>query len=149
MIFWRISNHETLNGAGGLEAEGRWHTAGRRIVYCAPNPATALMEVLVHFKIDLDGAPVNFRYLEIEAPDGISGETVNADAFGSDWRGDQAATQRRGDAWLKTGTSALLHVPSVIVPATWNVLLNPLHPESEQIRVIKIHYHGIDQRLFR
>jgi RES domain-containing protein len=149
VIFWRISNYETLDGAGGLEAEGRWHTAGRRIVYCAPNPATALLEVLVHFKIDLDGAPVSFRYLEIEAPDNITEEAVDSVALGSDWRGNQAVTQRCGDEWLESGQSALFLVPSVIVPATWNVLLNPLHPQSEQIRLVKVHRHAIDRRLFR
>jgi len=149
VIFWRISNYETLDGSGGLEAEGRWHTAGRRIVYCAPNPATALLEVLAHSKIDLDGAPVTFRYLEIEAPDNISAETVNPEALGPDWQGCEAATQRCGDDWLKSGRSALFRVPSVIVPATWNVLLNPLHPESKQIRVVQIHRHAADQRLFR
>ena len=33
MILWRVSNHSTLDGSGGLSAAGRWHTAGRRIVY--------------------------------------------------------------------------------------------------------------------
>jgi len=61
VILWRVSNHISLDGAGGLSAPGRWHTAGQRIVYCAPNPATALLEALVHAKIDFEDVPVNFR----------------------------------------------------------------------------------------
>src|SRR5437879_2331494 len=48
------SDHAELDGAGGLLAARRWHTRGSRIVYCAPNPATSLVEVLVHIEIDSD-----------------------------------------------------------------------------------------------
>src|SRR2546429_6312150 len=37
MILWRISNHTTLDGRGGLYASGRWHTEGRPIVYLSEN----------------------------------------------------------------------------------------------------------------
>jgi RES domain-containing protein len=149
VILWRISDHSTLDGAGGLSAPGRWHTAGQRIVYCAPNPATAFLEVLVHTEIDLDDVPVNFRYLEIDAPDALALEDVDTSGFGEDWRTDLAATRRAGDRWLQSGRTALLRVPSVIVPATWNVLINPRHPESGQVRIVRGHSHGIDLRLLR
>ena len=49
MELWRISNYADLSGAGdGLLAAGRWHTRGRRIVYLADHPASALLEMLVH-----------------------------------------------------------------------------------------------------
>ena len=114
----------------------RWHTAGRRIVYCAPNPATALLEVLVHAEIRIENVPVNLRYLEIEAPDLLAIEEVDVHALGQSWRTDPVATRRAGDEWLQSGRTALLRVPSVIVPATWNLLINPRHPESGQIRII-------------
>ncbi|MBI3680362.1 MAG: RES family NAD+ phosphorylase [Acidobacteria bacterium] len=43
MTLWRVTNHVRLDGGGGLRAPGRWHTRGRRIVYCAPDPAAALL----------------------------------------------------------------------------------------------------------
>ncbi|MBI1786171.1 MAG: RES family NAD+ phosphorylase [Acidobacteria bacterium] len=149
MILWRISNHSTLDGGGGLSAPGRWHTVGQRIVYCASNPATALLEVLVHAKIDIEDVPVNFRYLEIVAPDRLAIEDVATSGLGESWRTDLAATRRTGDRWLRSGGTALLRVPSIIVPATWNVLINPRHPASAQIRIIRDHRHGIDPRLLR
>ena len=149
MILWRISNHSTLDGGGGLSLSGRWHTAGQRIVYCAPNPATALLEVLVRTEIDIDDVPVNFRYLEIEAPDALASTSSTASALAQLWRTDLLATRRAGDQWLQSSRTALLRVPSVIVPATWNVLINPRHPDSAQIRVIRTLGHGLDPRLFR
>ena len=118
-------------------------------MYCAPNPATALLEVLVHGKIDLEDMPVAFRYLEIEAPDSLAVEDVDTGALGQSWRTDLGATRGIGDQWLHSGRTPLLRVPSVIVPATWNVLINPRHPESSQVRVIRTHSHGLDLRLLR
>ena len=149
MILWRISNHAVLDGGGGLSAPGRWHTVGQRIVYCGSNPATALLEVLVHANIDMEDLPVNFRYLEIDAPDTLAVEEVDAGGLGKSWRTDLPATRRTGDGWLRSGRTALLRVPSVIVPATWNVLINPRHPDSAQIRIVRQHSHGIDPRLLR
>ena len=97
MILWRISDHPELDGAGGLRVPARWHTLGRRIVYCAPNPAAALVEVLVHIEIDADDLPDPLQYLEIEVPDTISTKTVDVDGLGRNWQKNEAATRRAGD----------------------------------------------------
>jgi RES domain-containing protein len=149
VIVWRISNHLSLDGAGGLSAPGRWHTVGQRIVYCAPNPATALLEVLVHAKIDIEDVPANFRHLEIDVPDSLAIEDVDMDGVGRSWRTDLAATRRAGDNWLQSGRTALLRAPSVIVPATLNILLNPRLPESGHIRIVRDYCQEIDLRLLR
>ncbi|MCC6586587.1 MAG: RES family NAD+ phosphorylase [Bryobacterales bacterium] len=130
MTVWRISNHRTLDGVGGYRASGRWHTRGRPVVYCAPNPATALVEVLVHLEVDVEDPPANFHYLEIDVPDSISREPVSTGDLGPGWRLDLERTRKAGDQWLAAGRTALLIVPSVLVPATWNLLLNPLHPDA-------------------
>ncbi|HWB85313.1 MAG TPA: RES family NAD+ phosphorylase [Bryobacteraceae bacterium] len=149
MILWRISNHPALDGAGGLRAAGRWHTRGQRVVYCAPNPAAALVEVLVHLEIDAADLPRSLRYLEIDGPDSASVETLDSRILGRNWPTNLATTRRAGDAWLRSGRTALLRVPSAIVPATWNVLINPLHRDSAAIRVVHIHDHAVDLRLLR
>ena len=149
MTLWRISDHPELDGAEGLLASGRWHTRGSRVVYCAPNPATSLVEVLVHIEIDSGDLPDPLRYLEIEAPDDISRETVNVDGLGRNWQANVEATRTAGDEWLRSGRTALFRVPSAIVPATWNVLIHPEHRQSTRIRTIRIHRHAIDPRLVR
>lgn len=147
MTLWRIGGHRRLDGAGGLLAPGRWHTQGSRIAYCAPNPATALVEILVHIEIDAGDLPDPLQYLEIDAPDTISTKSIDVGALGRHWQKDQMATRRAGDEWLRAGSTALLRVPSAIVPATWNVIVNPRHPESAKVQVVRVHIHGIDPRL--
>lgn len=111
MILWRVSNHLPLDGGGGLRASGRWHSVGRRVVYCAPNPASALLEVLVHAGLDFDELPIHLQYLELEAPDTLSMETVAPDVLVEGWENNVGRTRRAGDEWLGTVRSALFGFP--------------------------------------
>jgi RES domain-containing protein len=147
VTLWRASNHTTLDGGGGLRASGRWHNRGKRIVYCAPNPSTALLEILVHAEIDVQDIPVAIHYLEIEVPDSIAVESLDPGAPATAWRKEKSRSI--GDEWLNSKRTALLRVPSVIVPATWNVLINPGHAESGRIRILRTHRHAFDRRLMR
>ncbi len=102
---------------------------------------------LVHAEIDVEEIPVSFRYLEIDVPDSISTETLNVEVLPGNWRSNLPATRGAGDEWLRSGRTALLRVPSVIVPMTWNVLVNPRHPDSQQVRIIHTYEQVIDPRL--
>ena len=55
-----------------------------------------------------------------------------------DWRAMTTWTRATGSEWLSTGTSALLEVPSVIVPFGKNYLMNPLHPDAPHLRVAEV-----------
>lgn len=136
-----------LDGGGGLRVSQRWHTRGRPVVYCAPNPATALLEVLVHLEIDVDDLPTQYRFLKIEAPDTITIEHVERTALPSDWLENSLATRRIGDTWLQSRRTALLEVPCVLVPETFNLLLNPLHPDATQVRIVEVIEYPLDTRL--
>jgi RES domain-containing protein len=149
VILWRISNHLALAGDGALRASGRWHSRGRRVVYCAENPATALLEILVHFEIEIRDLPARYRLLKIAAPDDVRAERVSLDDMPSDWPEKTEVTRAIGDRWLASGSTALLRVPSVLVPETFNVLLNPVHQDAKRIVVTRVSEHVIDPRLLK
>ncbi|OGA00784.1 MAG: hypothetical protein A2Z64_06350 [Betaproteobacteria bacterium RIFCSPLOWO2_02_67_12] len=147
---WRISNHADLTGRGGLRAGGRWHSRGHPVVYTTQHPAAALLEALVH--LELDGSerlPRRFRLLEIEAPDALPTGSLRAASLARNWRDDEQRTRALGDAWLRAGRSALLFVPSAIVPRTRNCLLNPLHGDAARLRIVSAVRYPFDARLFR
>lgn len=148
MILWRISNYPTLDVAGGLVVSGRWHTKGHPVVYCTWNPATALLETLVHMEIDAEDRPERFQVLKIEGPDALSIEKIEPDTLPANWPADTDTTQSIGDRWLDEQRSLLLEVPSVLVPETSNVLVNPLHPEMSHLKIIRVYEHAFDARLF-
>lgn len=149
MILWRISNHLSLAGDGALRASGRWHTRGRRVVYCAQTPAAALLEILVHFEIDVRDLPVRYKLLKLEAPDDVEVEQVSRDQLPTDWIENTDVTRATGDAWLAKSRSLLLLVPSAVVPETFNILLNPAHSNADRIAIAQVSDHAIDPRLLR
>jgi RES domain-containing protein len=102
---------------------------------------------LVHAEIDIEDLPATLRYLEIDAPDSVRAEEVDIPNLEPHWKEDLAITRRIGDDWLRDAQSGLLRVPSVIVPETWNVLLNPRHPDAGRVRILRLYTHPIDPRL--
>jgi RES domain-containing protein len=149
VILWRISNHLSLMGDAALRASGRWHTRGRRIVYCAQSPAAALLEILVHFELRPDDLPVRYRLLKIAAPDDVAVDYISPDQLPTGWGERPDVTRAMGDAWLVKGHSPLLIVPSAVVPETFNALLNPGHQDAGRIVITQIDEHAIDPRLFK
>jgi RES domain-containing protein len=93
------------------------------------------------------------RYLvEIEVPPAVwrARITLAAHKLPPQWDAIAAgmAGASLGSAWLADQKSALLLVPSVIVPEEYAVLINPAHPRASAIssRVVrKLEYN----RLFR
>jgi RES domain-containing protein len=145
MELWRISNYADLSGGGGLQAAGRWHTRGRRIVYLADHPASALLEMLVH--MDRDLLPASYRLLRVVVPETIVADRVGDDALAFDWRIQPALTRQIGDQWLDRSSTALLQVPSVIVPLGKNFLLNPGHPDATKVAIVEVVNAPLDPRL--
>ncbi len=146
MVLWRISNYDSLDGIGGLLASGRWHSRGRPILYLTLHPATALLETLVHMEIDAEDRPAHIQVLKIGAPDTASRQVVEADSLPSGWRGDTLSTREIGNRWLASRASLLLEVPSVLVPETANILVNPAHPEAGALEITQRWEHPLDPR---
>lgn len=143
---WRISPFADLSGRGGVIASGRWHSAGRPVVYLAEAPSGAMLEALVHLELDPEDVPDTYQLLRVDIP----GDASIFDAPGLDegWADDLSITQSIGNEWLVEGDSLLLRVPSAIMPHTRNYLMNPAHPEAEEVTFEPERWH-FDKRLFR
>jgi len=57
------------------------------------------------------------------------------------------ALREVGDEWLQSGCSLALRVPSAVVPAEENVLVNPEHPEFEAVTIDGPFDLEVDDRL--
>jgi RES domain-containing protein len=147
MFLWRISNHRTLDGRGGLETSARWHTQGGPIVYLAESVAGALLGVLVHLELSPVLLPKSYRLLKVKVPDDLSMDTLSASDLGETWINDETLTRTVGDQWLASKRSALLQVPSAIAPETLNVLLNSAHEEARRLKIVSHREYPWDLRL--
>lgn len=142
MLLWRVSDFAELSGIGGTLTSGRWNSEGRPIVYSAESSALALLEVLVG--LVTKRAPADYQLLRIEAEDGLK-QTLYPDNAVP----ELSRSRAWGDAWLVAGKTVLARVPSAIAPFSYNILINPLHPEASRVRVAAASRWPWDKRLFR
>jgi RES domain-containing protein len=149
MRVWRMSNFADLSGDGGLAAAGRWYSRGRRVVDLSDHPASALLEVLVHLQVDADDLPATYRLLAIDVADTATIDEVDPVELPEQWHRDVTVSRARGDAWLRSGRTALLRVPSAIVPSAFNWLLDPTHADAARVRITDIRTVPFDRRLLR
>ena len=145
---WRISNHRSLSGEGGLRYSARWHTAGKPIVYLAASPAGALIEILVHLELEKDELPPAYTLLQVRVPSNLAIEELRTPSK-ADWKNDLTLSRNIGDKWLKGPKTALARVPSAILPNTFNYLLNPLHHDAKHARIVSSTKAIFDPRLLR
>jgi RES domain-containing protein len=142
MQLWRISNFADLSGRGGVEHGSRWNRKGIAIVYCADHPSTSLLESLVHYS--KWNVPDSYQLLAIDGPDETEIEQAQLPA---NWQDDELITQDIGTNFLSGMKSALLRIPSVVMPQASNYLLNPAHPDASQFRVTQTWRYPFDSRL--
>ena len=156
VILWRIAQEtreyraDDLSGAGAAKVSGRWNSIGKATVYTSRSVALAYLESLALLGGE---APRNRFLIRISVPDRIWERALwgKEKDLPRTWRAEpsgQASTQF-GDKWLVAGKSALLCLPSVIVPEDTNVLINPAHIDANHITV-KVHRQLLyDPRLLR
>jgi RES domain-containing protein len=142
---WRVSRHRDLAGVGGLRAPSRWHERGVPVVYLAESPAGALLEACVH--TSANDVPPNYTLLEVEADARISLEHLDVSTLPAGWINRLAVTREIGAAWLREQRSCLLRIPSALVPATLNVMLNPLHVDAQRLRIKSVIKYPFDPRI--
>jgi RES domain-containing protein len=148
MDLWRISNHKSLSGEGGLKYSARWHSAGRRIVYLAESPAGAMLEILVHLEMEENELPRRYTLLRVNVPSELAVEEFVVPS-GDAWKQDHKLSRNLGNHWLDRRTTALARVPSALLPNTFNYLLNPMHADAKHVRVAAVVRAEFDPRLVR
>jgi RES domain-containing protein len=58
------------------------------------------------------------------------------------------ASKRFGDGWAAVNSSLGLLVPSVVASEEKNLMLNPLHPRFQEVRVLSKQRVVLDKRLY-
>ena len=136
-----------FSGEGARRIGGRWTPAGYRVVHTASSIALAVLETLVH--VDPSVMPTH-RVIAVDVPEDIPVTAIAVADLPDDWRRTPPSLKLKeiGKAWLDVGETALMQVPSVIVPEEPNYLLNPLQPDFTQLAIRAPAQFEIDRRLF-
>ena len=102
-------------------------------MYTSTSTSLALLEIVVH--LQKSAAIPAYRRVEIEIPENLVLQKEVKDLPpGWDATDEELLVSRSiGDRWLQEQSSTGLMIPSVVVRDEYNVLLNPDHPQFDQI----------------
>lgn len=154
MLAYRIATEavaysaDDMSGTGAKTDGGRWNSIGIPLLYTSPTIALTVLETVVHFPTS--GLPFNRYLVEIDIPDAVWLARQEIDHLtapvGWDALPAGRASVRYGDQWVASGSSAILLVPSVIVPEEQNILINPAHPDAAGITAKSVRRWSYDPR---
>ena len=134
---WRLTKTRHLatawDGEGARTSGGRWKSVGTAVVYTSATLSLALVETLVHVP---SGVLPAYTAVPIEFDDSLVAVVDTAD-LPPNWKDQPAPPETRaiGDSWVGSSKSALLRVPSVVVPSEFNYVVNLRHPDFGRIRI--------------
>lgn len=146
---WRIDNARyaasSFSGKGAAAAGGRWNPAGVHVVYASRHLATAALEKFIHLPQPIPSAmkfvrfQIHFNGVAVERPKRLP-RGWNAEPAGT-------ASQELGHAWFTSGRTAILAVPSAILPDEENYVLNPGHADFSKLTISAPEEFSFDPRL--
>ncbi len=138
------AGRSAFSGEGARLYGGRWNSQGVPVAYTAGSRSLALLEILVHLE-----TPRLLRHYLLVPVTCSRAEVGVLDTPPEDWRMHPAprSTQRAGDEWVQAARSPVLRVPSVVVPAEWNYLVNPRHSGFAGLDIGAPEVLDVDERL--
>lgn len=152
MRVWRLiarpHSATAFSGIGNKKVGSRWVPEGELAVYTSEHASNAVLENLVH--MDPSHFQNNYVLIAADIPDELTMDVVSTESLEPDWqaRYEDEALQRVGKDWIDRGESAVLIVPSAVMPQERNLILNPLHPDFIKIIIYEPEDFRFDGRLF-
>ena len=131
MRVWRIATaaHTAFDGEGARRYGSRWTSRGVRAAFASATLSLAALERFVHVDPELEPDDLVAIAVDIEARVAI--HAVEAADLPADWRSYPAPATLAaiGDRWVRESRTAVLSVPSVVMPDERNFVLNPRHSD--------------------
>ena len=156
MLVWRIYDHraaytlksgfDPLDGQGAALYPGRWNRLGVRLLYTSESPVLAMLELLTKLPPSTFGVRLA---TEIALPNNFILEDAGPGLLAKLYQAEPNDTQASGSVWAEETRSLVLRVPSAVLPINYNYLVNPLHPQAKEVRIVRQIEVSLDPRLKR
>jgi RES domain-containing protein len=153
LSLWRISKRKyadtAFSGEGARRVGGRWNPCGQGMAYTSGTLSLAALEVFVHMEVE-DVATM-LAGIRVDVPTEVKIDYLEVAQLPLDWRNipAPAVLGTMGDNWFRSGSTAILAVPSVVIPLEYNYLINPSHPDFAQLTVGFPQLFELDPRLWK
>lgn len=147
MLFIRITLKRYAHELFAPGVSGRWNSEGKKVIYAASSVSLAIMENLV--RRSGYGFNSDFAIMFIEVPDHINITAYTPETLPPGWNepGNYAVSQPVGDAWYDSMKTAVLKIPSAVVPQEYNYVLNSHHPDYARIKLAAVTEFVPDKRI--
>ena len=148
MEVFRITKKKYADKLFAPGVAGRWNEKGEEVIYVASSRSLACLENMVH-KSGRGGTDT-YRTMVIYIPDTLAIEQVNIQDLPENWNQIPLCKecQKKGSKWYKSKKTAVLKVPSAVIPDEFNYVINVWHPEFNQIKLVDSLPFIFDKRLF-
>ena len=152
MFVWRVTRKthadEPLSGEGARRFGGRWNHVGTAVVYTSESLSLAVLEYLVNLPVS--DLPDDLVSIKTQIPESLTVKRISVDDLPDDWRVFPAVEQLKdiGTDWARDEKTAILSVPSVVIPTELNYLINPAHEATRHIEIVSVDPFALDTRLF-
>jgi len=125
------SRYAAHDGSGAAIRGGRWNPISSEVVYASDSRALAALEILVNYA----PLPRDFALTELAISSGLV-RTVSSSDLSAGWDAERPTneTVAIGSQWLTESDCAVLAVPSAVIPAEHNYVINARHPDFASIR---------------
>lgn len=150
LTVWRLTHERytdsAFDGEGARQHGGRFNSPGTAVVYASESLPLALLETLT----GLERYAQLHRYVFFRATldEGLAAEPPEKTLpEGWDEHPPPSEAQQVGNRWAASEESVALRVPSVVVPYSYNYLLNPIHPAFEAVEIGPAEPFPVDRRL--
>ncbi|GAB2784145.1 RES domain-containing protein [Hymenobacter luteus] len=147
MLVYRICLAKYADDLFASGYRARWNYKDQFVIYTASSRALACLENVVHRSGE--GLNDQFRVLVIDVPDDLIIEEIDLAQLPKNWEkaSRYALCQPLGAAWYAARQSAVLRVPSSIIPQEHNYILNSRHPEFKRIQIVGREEFSFDARI--
>ncbi len=152
---WRIIRKKRLSdaftGEGARLGGGRWNHVGTPVIYVSETQSLAALELFVHFTRNDIKLTKSLIAIPVDVPHSLKTVEVSINNLDSDWRTSPPSNSTKdiGTEWAQNGTSAILRVPSAVIPDEYNLVLNPVHAEFKKLKIGKPRHFTFDERIWK
>jgi RES domain-containing protein len=148
---WRIASavHAAFDGEGARRHGSRWTPRGLPAVFTSATLSLAALERFVNTDPELE--PVDLVAIAADIETHLALETVLVGDLPSDWRTYPAPSSLAGigERWLADSRSAVLSVPSAVIPHERNFVLNPAHADFGRVTMHPSEPFSFDSRMWK
>lgn len=140
-----------LSGEGARLGGGRWNHVGIPVVYASETLSLAALELFVHFTRKDITIAKSLLAIPVEIPDSVAIHEILLESLDAGWDSSPPPdfTRDLGTDWVRKGSSAILRVPSAIIPSEHNLVMNPRHPDFAKVTAGDPQPFSLDDRVWK